>query len=142
MFLRPLNNEQKELFLNLALAAASANSVIEESEKALLAAYADEMGVDVSLACVQPVEDICTKLKSVSNSKQLNQIMFEIVGMIASDNEYDNQEKNFIMKLSEIFEIPMDRIDEMFICVNEYTSLIKKINICYINYIYRSSLYF
>lgn len=129
MFLRPLNNEQKELFLNLALAAASANDVLEESEKALLAEYADEMSIDVNKAMQMPAEEICRKLKEISNSKELNQISFEIVGMMMSDNEYDEDEKAFISKMAEIFEIPMSRINEMFNCVNAYSELIKKINV-------------
>jgi RNase H-fold protein (predicted Holliday junction resolvase) len=129
MFLRPLNNEQKELFLSLALAAASANNVLEDSERALLAAYADEMSIDVNKASQMPVEQICRKLKEISNSKELNQISFEIVGMMMSDNEYDDDEKAFISKIAEIFEIPLNRIDEMFSCVNAYSELIKKINV-------------
>ena len=129
MFLRPLNNEQKELFLDLALAAATANDVLEDAEKTLLAAYADEMSIDVNKASQMPVEEICRKLKNISNSKELNQISFEIVGMMISDNEYDDAEKAFISKMAEIFEIPMSRIDEMFNCVNAYSELIKRINV-------------
>lgn len=129
MFLRPMNEEQKELFLDLALVAASINGVVEESEKALLVAYADEMGVDVSKASIKPVDEICARIKEISNSKELNQIMFEIVGMIISDSEYDNQERDFVSQVAELFEIPMSRVEEMFRCVDEYTSLVKKINI-------------
>lgn len=129
MYLRPLNNEQKELFLDLALAAATANDVLEDAEKTLLAAYADEMSIDVNKASQMPVEEICRKLKNISNSKELNQISFEIVGMMISDNEYDDAEKAFISKMAEIFEIPMSRIDEMFNCVNAYSELIKRINV-------------
>ncbi len=129
MFLRTLNNEQKELFLDLALAAATANDVLEDAEKTLLAAYADEMSIDVNKASQMPVEEICRKLKTISNSKELNQISFEIVGMMISDNEYDDAEKAFISKMAEIFEIPMSRIDEMFNCVNAYSELIKRINV-------------
>ena len=46
-----------------------------------------------------------------------------------SDNEYDDDEKHFISKMAEIFEIPMSRIDEMFNCANAYSELIKKINV-------------
>ena len=102
MFLRPLNDEQKELFLDLALAAASANDVFEDEEKALLVAYADEMSIDVSKTSEMPVEEICRKLKAISNSKELNEISFEIVGMMMSDNEYDDEEKDFISKMAEI----------------------------------------
>ena len=129
MFLRPLNNEQKELFLNLALAAASANDVIKDSEETLLAAYADEMSIDVNKASQMPVEEICRMLKEISNSKELNQISFEILGMMMSDNEYDNDEKAFVLKMAEIFEIPQSRIEEMFSCVKAYSELIKKINV-------------
>ena len=129
MYLRPLNNEQKELFLDLALAAATANDVLEDAEKTLLAAYADEMSIDVNKASQMPVEEICRKLKNISNSKELNQISFEIVGMMISDDEYDDAEKAFISKMAEIFEIPMSRIDEMFNCVNAYSELIKRINV-------------
>lgn len=129
MFLRPLNNKQKELFLNLALVAASANDVLEDSEKLLLAAYADEMSIDVNKASQMPMEEICKKLKAISNSKELNQISFEIVGMMMSDSEYDEKEKMFISKMAELFEIPMKRIDEMFEYVNAYSELIRKINV-------------
>ena len=67
MYLRPLNNEQNELFLDLALAAATANDVLEDAEKTLLAAYADEMSIDVNKASQMPVEEICRKLKNISN---------------------------------------------------------------------------
>lgn len=129
MFLRPLNDEQKGLFLNLALAAASANHVIEDSEKNLLIAYADEMGIDVNLAEEMPVEIICARLKEISNSKELNQITFEIAGMMMSDSEYDDAEKSFVSEMARVFEISQDKIDEMFQCVNDYSALIKKINI-------------
>lgn len=129
MFLRPLNNEQKRLFLDLAIAAASANNIIEESERRLLAAYADEMGIDVDDADGSSMEEACVKLKEISNSKELNQIAFEIVGMMMSDSEYDEDEKTFIDKMATIFEIPSERISEMFSCVNDYSALIKRINV-------------
>lgn len=129
MFLRSLSNDQKELFLNLAFAAASANAVIEDSEKLLLAAYADEMSIDINKASMMQVDEICRKLKDISNSKELNQISFEIIGMMMSDNEYDDDEKAYISKVAEIFGIPQSRIDEMFNCVRAYSALIKKINV-------------
>ena len=49
MFLRTMNDEQKRLFLTLAERAADANGIREESEENLLIAYADEMGIDVSI---------------------------------------------------------------------------------------------
>ena len=129
MFLRPLNCEQKKLFLNLATAAANANHVMEESEKALLEAYADEMDIRVDDAENCSIEEICARLKDISSLKERNQIVFEIVGMVVSDNQYDDHEKAFIGKMAQIFGIPMERIDQMFHCVNEYSALLRRINI-------------
>lgn len=131
MFLRTLNNQQKRLFLSLANAAAAANNVVEESEKVLLAAYADEMGIDPDDTNnnANDVEEIFKGLKEISTSKELNQITFEIVGMMISDSEYDDSEKAFIEKMAAVFEIPHERVDKMFQYVNDYSTLIKKINI-------------
>ncbi len=128
MFLRPLNKEQKRLFLNLATAAASADNIIKESEKALLAAYADEMGIDVNDAEDNTMEEVCVRLKEISSAKELNQIAFEIVGMMMSDNEYAEAEKVFVNKMAAIFQISNERIEEMFRCVHDYSVLIKRIN--------------
>lgn len=105
MFLRSLNNEQKKLFLNLAIEAASANDVIEENEKIFLEAYADEMGICVHDVGNSSMEEVCVRLKDISNSKELNQIAFEIVGMMVSDSEYDKDEKLFISKMATIFYV-------------------------------------
>jgi len=128
VFLRPLNKEQKRLFLNLATAAASADNIIKESEKALLAAYADEMGIDVNDAEDNTMEEVCVRLKEISSAKELNQIAFEIVGMMMSDNEYAEAEKVFVNKMAAIFQISNERIEEMFRCVHDYSVLIKRIN--------------
>lgn len=129
MFLRPLNYEQKKLFLNLATAAANANSIMEESEKALLEAYADEMGINIDDAENYSMEEACVRLKDISDVKELNQIVFEIIGMMTVDNQYDDHEKVFTGKMALIFGIPMERIDEMFHCVDEYSALLRKINL-------------
>lgn len=128
MFLRMLNSEQRVLFLDLAVVAAEANNIVEEAEKNLIEAYADEMSIEVNKTSQMSVEEICKKLKNISNSKELNVISFEIVGMIMSDNRYDSEEKAFITEMAEIFEIPMERINIMFNYVNEYKELVRKIN--------------
>lgn len=129
MFLRPLNKKQKELFLELALKAAAANDVIEESEKALLAAYADEMGIEPISDNSLELDAILVGLKEISSVRELNQITFEIAGMMMSDLSYDDTEKEFMNNLASVWGISNEKINEMFECVNEYTDLIKKINV-------------
>lgn len=127
MFLRAMSSEQKKLFLTLAEKAADANGVREKNEKELLAAYADEMGIDVSLKEMS-VEDIYSNLLKISNSVEINQMTFEIVGLLVSDGEYDKDEQKFISNLSKGLNIPMERINKMFDLVGQYSDLIKSIN--------------
>lgn len=129
MFLRPLNDKQKELFLGLAQQAASANDVIEESEKALLDAYADEMGIAPDAGSNLPLEDILNELRKISSPRELSQITLEIVGMLMSDMEYDNAEKEFMDKLKAAWGIEQKKIDEMFEVIRDYMNLMKKINL-------------
>lgn len=129
MFLSTLNNEQKKLFLELATKAAAANDVIEESERILLNAYAMEMGISNDLTDIDSLDKILNSLKEISNSKELNQITFEIVGMVLADKTYDDQEKEFMNKLMMAFEIPQSRVDIMINYVQEYTDVVRKINI-------------
>ena len=122
-----MSNEQKTLFLTLAERAADANGVREESEISLLAAYADEMGINVSVEDI-PTKDIYTKLLRISNPVEINQMTFELVGLLLSDGEYDNDEKRFIDELSVGLKVPKDRIDKMFELIGQYSDLIKSIN--------------
>lgn len=129
MFLRPLNNEQKSMFLSLATYAAKANGIVEESEKFLLNAYAEEMGIDITSSSSLTFDEILKELKKISTKKELNQIMFEIVGMMVSDAEFDDEEKTFLQKLSNEFEITKEKVDKMLSYINKYTNIIKEINI-------------
>lgn len=128
MFLRRLSNEQKGLFLELALKAAEVNHVIEESEKVLLIAYADEMGIEPIEYSSMELLKIITDMKRISSQKELKQMMVEIVAMTMSDLSYDEEERKFIDNLSAHWEISRDTVEKMRYCVNEYMNIINKMN--------------
>jgi hypothetical protein len=50
------------------------------------------------------------------------------VGMMKSDINYDDEEKEFMNTLSEVLEIPKSKISKMFELVNRYTELFKEID--------------
>lgn len=127
MFLRTLSNEQKRLFLSLAEKAADANDVREESETKLLEAYADEMGIEADVEQIE-IDGLYSALLKISNPVEINQMTFEIVGMLLCDGEYDNKEKEFMEKLSRELKVPAERIDKMFDLANLYFEVIKSIN--------------
>lgn len=127
MFLRAMSNDQKHLFLALAEKAADANGVREESEKELLNAYADEMGIE-SIVKEKPLDEILSELSNISTPVEVNQMSFEIIGLLMSDGEYDAEEREFITTLSKGLNVPENRINKMFDLVKEYSDLIRSIN--------------
>ncbi len=48
MFLGKLNEEEKKLFLNLAVKVAEANGIVAEAEKNMINQYCLEMGLSVT----------------------------------------------------------------------------------------------
>lgn len=128
MFLRGLNQNQKSMFLTLAMKASEINQVVENCEKQLLLAYADEMGIELSMKSNLVFEELIVGLKDESTQKELNQIMFELVGMVVSDGEFDVDEKAFLDKVAAAFEIEWKKIDSMIESIKKYKDLMKQIN--------------
>lgn len=127
MFLRLLNNEQKELVLGLAKLAANANGIVEESEKMLIVGFADEMGIDRLAGSTASALDICQRLVSISSQKELIQISFEILSVMLGDNQYDSVEKKFMADLNSQFGISEEVYNDMVTVLKEYSSVIKRI---------------
>ena len=128
MFLRQLSNKQKELTLGLAVLAAKANSVIEKDEEYCLRLYAEEMGIDVNNASPLPLKEICAELISISNEKEINQIVFEIIGLMFSDSEFDNDEKSFVRNVTTHLNVSKEKTDTMVECVKDYYAMLGRIN--------------
>lgn len=129
MFLRPMNNDQKYLFLALAEKAAEANGIIEDSEKKMLEAYADEMDIPMDPIGGLSTQEVCSKLKEISSKKELNQMAFELIGLIVSDGDYDTAEKTFMKSIIDAFGIAPEQLDKMFALVDEYYAVVKRINV-------------
>lgn len=129
MFLRQLNDNQKTLFLNLAKEAAKSNGIVNNNEKRLIEAYADEMGINSDVTSSLSVERICLDLKDISSKKELNQMCFEIASLLLGDMDFDSDEHSFLAKVCSIWEIDSSKCDEMLTYINEYIEWMRKVNI-------------
>ena len=128
MFLRSLKSEQKELVLGLAIFAAKANKIIDQQEERCIAMYADEMGIDINQASTQSLQEICSELKRISSKQDIHKIVFEITGLVFSDYDYDDEEKNFMETIITKLGVSGEVFSSMENYVKEYFELIKKIN--------------
>lgn len=127
MFLNILNDEQKKLFLKLAIKAAEANDIITDEEKNMISSFAKEMQIQPFYSVNENMECLLNRMCCISSTKTKRIFLFEILGIIFSDSEYDDKEKNFISEIIKAFNIEESVVTEMTNIINEYTHLYKKI---------------
>ncbi len=127
MFLNSLNNSQKKLFIELAIKAAESNGVVLLEEKNMLKAFAIEMGISPIYHTERETEDIIDEIVRISSEKELKVILFEILGIIVSDNVFDEKEKMFVKHVVEKCNLDTVLIDEMVELLNRYASIYQEI---------------
>lgn len=127
MFLNSLNNSQKSLFIELAIKAAESNGIVPIEEKNMLKAFAIEMGITPVYHTESETEDIINEIIEISSEKELKVILFEILGIIVSDNVFDEKEKAFVKHVVEKCNMDTALIDEMVELINKYASIYNEI---------------
>lgn len=127
MFLNSLNDKQKKLFLTLAIKAADISGGISFEEKNMLKLFAMEMNIEPRYSTEDDLDDVINELFNCSTVKELQIVLFEILGIMYSDSEYDAQERQFVDRIAERFEIGSEKMRRMDEEISKYTSLYKEI---------------
>lgn len=127
MFLNLLNNNQKELFLDLAIKAAEANGVVEIEEKNMLKAFSIEMQIPARYETIKSIDEILDTLEKITAEKERRILTFELIGIIFADGQYDKREETFMSRVSEKSGISMEKIQEMIEVLSEYEKVYDKI---------------
>lgn len=105
MFLKELNKDEANAFLNLVSIFARIDNEFAKEEKALLDEYKEELGLVDSEIQEMVYEDIIESLKS-SSDRARRIIYFELVGLALVDGEYEEEEVDFLEKIAAKFNIP------------------------------------
>lgn len=105
MFLKELNKDEANAFLNLVSIFARIDNEFAKEEKALLDEYKEELGLVDSGIKEMVYEDIIESLKS-STDRARRIIYFELVGLALVDGEYEEEEVDFLEKIAAEFNIP------------------------------------
>ena len=128
MFLNKLNADEKVMFINLANHAAMANGVIDEEEVKLMKEYCKEM--DVSYDAINPgitMERIIDFLRQAEKSHQ-RIILFELIGLMYAEGEFDDDEKRFVLDFSGKVGISRDELAHQISLVNRYMKVLQEIS--------------
>lgn len=129
MYLNRLNEEQKNLFIDLCIHASTSNNNFAEEEKTVIEQYCAEMQLsEVRFESHTTVEEAEKRLIEISTKEELRIILLEITALIISDNIYDEDEQKFMSSLAEQIGFSKEKVDEMLSCLNELTEIYKKIN--------------
>lgn len=127
MFLNSLSKKQKNLFMDLAIKAAEANGGVELAEKNMLKAYGMEMEIAPFYSSDCETEMVLQEMKDVSTESELKIVLFEILGILISDEDFDDSEKEFLNKVRTSFDISQEKCDEMLRLLYDYSSVYQKI---------------
>lgn len=112
MFLNSLNPTEKDNFMKLAMTLIKADGVVEESEKQILSAYANEMQIQVSSLDEQCDTDKVIKELAKSSSLKTRRIIFvELLALAFADGNYVAEEKELLKCLANAFELDKTFID-------------------------------
>lgn len=127
MFLNNLKANQKDLFLQLAIRAAEVNGIVSIEEKNMLKAFSIEMNIAPVYKTEKNFEDIVEELNEISSECELRIVLFEILGILVSDSDFDEMEKKFISYIAGEFKIESATVDLMIKLLNDYASVYSNI---------------
>lgn len=109
MFLNSLNPTEKDNFMKLAVAVIKVDGVVEESEKQILSAYANEMQIPVCNLDEPYNADSIIKEFAMHSTLQTKRIVFlELLALAFADGSYTTEEKALVQQLANAFEL--DRV--------------------------------
>lgn len=113
MFLNSLNPTEKDNFMKLAVAVIKADGVVEESEKQILSAYANEMPIPVCNLDEQCDADSIIKEFAMTSTPQTKRIIFfELLALAFADGNYATEEKALVQQLADAFEFDRAFIEQ------------------------------
>lgn len=124
MFLKQLNQEEKEIFLKLAIAVIRADEKIQESEKAFIAEYAHEMDIpsyDLNMDVDTYSLFKIVKEKSSDTVKRI--FLVELTACAYSDGDFAKEEKDLIDSMLTEFGLKKHDLSECIKLLNNYTSI-------------------
>lgn len=127
MFLDVLNNEEKEWFLDLAIKAAESNGEVVKEEKRMLQSFAKEMGIPPRVTTSRSLQDTLKSFINYSSKASLRIVLFELIGILFSDSEFDAKEREYINSVALSFGFDSSMVDKMISDINEYAVIFNKI---------------
>lgn len=124
MYLNRLNDNQKELFIDISIHAAESNNEFAEQEKELINQYCNEMNIfPARYTANSTLDDAMNKLINISTEEEKRMIVVELTGLVLSDNNFDKFEQQFMDDLSQKLKLDNNQIAYLIRQLNSLTEI-------------------
>lgn len=130
MYLSYLNEKQKYLFLEFAYCLAVSDGDYSIEEENLMNAYCDEMSIifDLNKITDKSPEKIIEKINFECNQQEKKIFIFEALGLVLSDLNYTESEKQIIDIALNKFGLKENFKNDCENIIREYMNLQNRIN--------------
>lgn len=127
MFLNQLTDKEKEAFLKLAIDAAYTNGDFNTEEHAMIDQYCQEMNLPRQDQYSETALDQLVPIFSSAEDSHKKIVVFELLGLLVADGEFDEAEKVFIHELALSIGVQDSEIDKQMELLKRYMDIVKEI---------------
>lgn len=112
MYLALLDDEKKELFLNLEIHISRTDGEFGDDEKMIIDTHCMEMGIDNhNYESWINYDSVISTLSEQCNKLEKRIIFFELAAVVLADGVYHDNEKTMLYELGKYFDINNDKVD-------------------------------
>lgn len=122
MFLKTLNNDEKNAFYYLADSLVKADRRIAENEELLMNQFLEEMGISIEEVKDLSEED-AIKVFLQDDKRVRKQIFIELLALGLSDNALADEETELMSKYADSLEISLSEFNDLKKCVMDLVSV-------------------
>lgn len=131
MFLYLLNDNEGKAFMELAIQAMKVNSEEKDCEKAEYETYLTELNL-TDYETVGISFDDAASVFRYSSVPVKRSVIIELCGILYADKEIDNNEMNWIYKLSDKFMLPRKETERLIRWSKDFSDFLE-VGLMYIN---------
>ena len=129
MFLNLLNEKEKEIFMQLAVAVIHADGKLEESEKIFLDDYAHEMNISDFDVYKKPesVEHLVGEITTNSSNTVKRIFLLELAALARTDGDFAQSERELIQLIAEKLNNSDGLLQDCENLLKEYESISERL---------------
>lgn len=124
MFLNQLNENEKELFLDLCGHAVVVDGDFELEEMEAIARCCYEMMLPNHMPDTeQPLGYILSEINTEASVQEINIIVLELIFLLKKDGEFENKEKRFMNTVTDILGVSQEKYTRLLSLAESYIEI-------------------